>query len=278
MIIEDHVLAEDDQLDVNHQTPNTSGEFAAGHPNSIVIHFTAGSSALSSVKHLCKPSAKASAHIVIGRDGKIYQLAPFNMITWHAGRSSWQGKTGLNKYAIGIELDNAGELNDNGNGQYLSWFNKAYTGEDVFFGRHRNQRHEKYWHAYTQKQIERTFTLCERLCERYGIQDILGHEEIAPNRKVDPGPAFPLDRLRNQLLSDARNSDLPAFARPQRALVSADKLNIRSGPGAHYAKVAQPLTRGAAVKPLNTQEGWVEVEYTVKGWVSGQYLKTLGPQ
>ena len=259
-------------------TPNTSGEFEAGFPDTLVIHFTGGSSAESSVRHLCKQSAKASAHLVIGRDAKVYQLAPFNVITWHAGRSSWNNRHGLNKFSIGIELDNAGELTDNGNGKYFSWFNKAFSDEDVYFGTHRNRSASSYWHSYTTEQIEKVFDICHLLCEHYNIKDILGHEEIAPARKSDPGPAFPLERLREQVLTTNRHSELAAESSltvTNTAIVNASKLNIRSGPGVQFGLAGEPLLSGAIVKPLKSSDGWTEIEYTVKGWVSSQYIKPL---
>ena len=279
MIIKDHFL--DGEEIKQMQTPNTSGEFAAGMPDTIVIHFTAGSSAESSAKHLCRERTKASAHLVIGRGANIFQLAPFNIITWHAGRSSWEtangeARTGLNKFSIGIELDNAGELNDNGNGKYLSWFNRFYSEDEVFFGTHRNRNTPSHWHAYSSEQIETTFELCHLLCEHYPITEIVGHEEIAPGRKTDPGPAFPLERLRTELLSEGRQPDLPAepvVDLAERAIVSASQLNIRNGPGAQFEPAADPLIRGTVVKPVRQQDGWTEVEYTVKGWVSSKYIE-----
>lgn len=276
MEIKDHFLSDDDVE--KELTPNTSGEFEQGRPDTLVIHFTGGSSAESSVRHLCKPSAKASAHLVIGRDAKVYQLAPFNVITWHAGRSSWKDRNGLNKYSIGIELDNAGELSDNGNGKYFSWFNKAYSGDEVFFGTHRNRSKSSYWHSYTTEQIEKTFDICHLLSEHYNIRDVLGHEEIAPARKSDPGPAFPLERLREQVLTINRHSELAAesaLTAKNTAIVNASKLNIRSGPGTQFGFAGEPLLNGAIVKPLRTTSGWTEVEYTIKGWVSSQYIKPL---
>lgn len=276
MIINDHKL-DDAQWS---ESPNTSGKFPEGRPESIVIHFTAGSSAKSSVEHLCKKSAKASAHLVIGREGEVYQLAPFDTITWHAGRSTWKNRSGLNKYSIGIELDNAGKLNDNGNGNYSSWFNKNYSGDEVFYGIHRNESEPCHWHAYTEAQLEKTFEICQLLCEQYGITQVLGHEEIAPGRKTDPGPAFPLERLRQQVLqTDDRQSDMASSAAdilPEMSVVNASKLNIRNGPGSNFTAVTNPLLRGALLKPVKQQNGWTEVEYTVKGWVSSQYISKLG--
>jgi len=259
------------------QTPNISGEFASGLPDTLVMHYTGGSSAESSVRHLCKKSAKASAHLVIGRDGKIFQLAPFNVITWHAGRSSWKERNGLNKYSIGIELDNAGELTDNGSGKFFSWFNKAYATEEVYSGIHRNRTSSSFWHSYTEEQLEKTFDVCELISEHYNIKEIIGHEEIAPARKSDPGPAFPLDRMREQILTENRRSEEAENSPGEsvQSIVNVSKLNIRKGPGVQYGMASEPLLNGAIVKPLKTNNGWTEVEYNVRGWVSSQYIKPL---
>ena len=122
------------------------------------------------------------------------------------------------------------------------------------------------------------FDICHLLREHYNIRNILGHEEIAPARKSDPGPAFPLERLREQVLTTNRHSEAAAERAPiasENAVVNASKLNIRSGPGVQFGFAAEPLMNGAIVKPLRTSSGWTEVEYTIKGWVSSQYIKPL---
>lgn len=275
MKIQDHLLS-GNNIEIE-QTPNISGEFKSGLPDTLVIHYTGGSSAESSVRHLCKKTAKASAHLVIGRDGKLFQLAPFNIVTWHAGRSSWKGRDGLNKYSIGIELDNAGELSDNGNGKFISWFNRVYASDEVFSGIQRNRTTASFWHAYTEEQLEKTFDVCELICEHYNIKEIVGHEEIAPARKLDPGPAFPLDRMREQILTENRRSEEAENSpgEPTQSFVNVSKLNIRKGPGVQYEMAGEPLLNGAIVKPLKTNNGWTEVEYNVRGWVSSQYIKPL---
>ena len=88
------------------QSPNHSGKFKTGFPDTIIVHFTAGSSAKSSVETLLNPKTKASAHLVIAADGAITQLMPFDMVAWHAGKSTYQGRSGFNKFSIGIEIDN----------------------------------------------------------------------------------------------------------------------------------------------------------------------------
>lgn len=81
----------------------------------IVLHYTAGTSAESSALFLTRPEVSASAHVVIGREGEVFQLVPFNIEAWHAGKSWYAGRGGLNRYSIGIELDNLGELRFAGN-------------------------------------------------------------------------------------------------------------------------------------------------------------------
>lgn len=180
-------------------SPNTSGKFKKGQPDTIIIHYTAGRDAASSIKTLITPYSKASAHLVIGRDGKITQLVPFDTISWHAGKSSYEGREGYNSYSIGIEIDNAGVLTEV-EGGYKSWFGKIYPKEQVLKATHRNETKPRFWHTYTEEQIKATEEICKTLIKTYNIKHILGHEEISVGRKSDPGPAFPLDELRNSLL------------------------------------------------------------------------------
>ena len=79
-------------------------------PDMIVVHYTAGSSARTAAEFLAKEEVKASAHLVIGRQGELFQLVSFDTEAWHAGRSSYDGRANLNRYSIGIELDNLGRL------------------------------------------------------------------------------------------------------------------------------------------------------------------------
>ena len=117
--------------EVRHQrSPNKSGGFAEGLADTLVMHFTAGRSVDSSANWLCDPAASASTHLIIGRKGEIVQLVPFNTIAWHAGKSEWAGRSGLNRYAIGIELDNAGDLKRNGE-NYVTWYGEVKPPTEV---------------------------------------------------------------------------------------------------------------------------------------------------
>jgi N-acetylmuramoyl-L-alanine amidase len=249
------------------QTPNVGGVL---QPSFVVLHYTAGRSLESSVQSLRtqKPKGNASAHIVLGRDGRIVQLAPFNQVTWHAGVSQWNGLVGLNHHAIGIEMDNAGLLHREGE-RFVAWFGKAYPENEVVVAAHRNGGGLQPWHAFTEAQIERALELCELLVAHYALEDVLGHEDIAPGRKSDPGPAFPLEAVRARALG--RSADVQ-----QRLLVTANKLNIRSGPGAEFAPVAPALKKGAELLLIEARDRWSRVAVVgltdLEGWVSNDFV------
>lgn len=248
-------------------TPNVGGRLV---PRYLVLHYTAGSSAASSIASLCthKPQGNASAHLVLARDGAITQLAPFNVITWHAGVSQWNGIVGLNSASIGIEIDNAGPMNVVGD-KFIAWFGREYPAADVLMAAHKHGGPVRPWHAYTALQIERALELADLLTAEYGLVDILGHDDIARGRKQDPGPAFPLASIAARALG--RGDDAPA-----RFVVSADELNIRKGPDAAFDKVAPALKRGAIVALLEPGDRWSKVEVEgdndIEGWVNNSFI------
>jgi N-acetylmuramoyl-L-alanine amidase len=267
------------------ESPNTGGKFRAGKADTIVLHYTAGRSAESSAGTLSRQGSGVSAHLVVGRNGELYQLVPFDTIAWHAGASAWNGRTGLNKYSIGIEMDNAGHLTRTGDGNFVSWFGAPYPASDAVEGVHRNGGGSKFWHRYSPEQIELVEELCSLLIQHYGITTIVGHEEIAPGRKTDPGPAFPLDKLRNRLLLDPRSSDEglpeaeePAAPPPAVVLggrVTASKLNVRRDPALTAPAVAAPLARGTVVTILEELQGWTRIGRPAAGWVKSDYLELV---
>ncbi|WP_313952019.1 N-acetylmuramoyl-L-alanine amidase [Accumulibacter sp.] len=266
--IENHKLVGDQ---VSHRdTPNCGGIMA---PSYLIMHYTAGRSVDSSVQSLCtrKPQGNASAHVVLGRDGQIVQLAPFNVVTWHAGVSQWAGLVGLNSHSIGIEMDNAGLLRRVGS-QYQAWFAKVYPDEEVMLAAHRNGGPVSPWHAYTEVQIARAMELADLLVDHYGLQDVLGHEDIAPGRKTDPGPAFPLAAVRSRVLGREQDE-------PQHYVVIASSLNIRQGPDASSERVTTALKKGTELLLLEARDRWSLVEVVadpeVEGWVSNAYIAPI---
>lgn len=243
------------------------------NPDSIIIHYTAGPSLESAVRTIMDPTKKVSAHLAVDYDGAIVQLVPFSVVAWHAGKSSYGGRDGFNKYSIGIEIVNAGRLEKSGD-KYYSWFGKAYQEAEVFYGVHRNETAPTYWHRYTEAQIERVEEVCNLLVKEYGITLILGHEEISPGRKIDPGPAFPLDKLRTRIFNIDRDQDEPIEELyPMAGTVIASKLNIRSDPSLTGAAIANPLEQGKKVKIMEKAGKWYRVVTEIEGWVSGEYVK-----
>lgn len=131
----------------------------------VVLHYTDMNSAAEAQARLCDPAAKVSAHYLIAKTGEIVRLVPENKIAYHAGLSYWRGRSSLNQYSIGIELDNLGH---------------TYGPE-----------------AFPSVQIESLLGLLEVIRTRHSIPDhhIVGHSDIAPSRKKDPGELFPWSKL-----------------------------------------------------------------------------------
>ena len=127
----------------------------------IVIHYTGMQSERESIIRLCNPQSKASSHFLINQNGKVYRLVQDNRIAWHAGKSCWKHYKNLNRNSIGIELVNKGHR-------------FGYTN-------------------FTKKQILSLVKICKTLIKRYKIKkkNIVGHSDIAPLRKIDPGEKFP---------------------------------------------------------------------------------------
>ena len=267
-----HKLHHDDGTEYDYvASPNTRGKVAHKY---LVIHYTAGSSAAGAIRSLTNPAHKASAHLVIARDGTITQLVPFDRVAWHAGRSRWHGLEGLNQHSIGIELDNAGLLERQG-GKWRSWFGRAYDDDEVLEAAHKNEQVTRGWHLYTEAQIDATIEVSRLLVTRYGLLDVIGHDDIAPDRKRDPGPAFPMPSVRAVVMG--RRDDRPEI------FETLANLNIRSGPGIGHEKLAaSPLPRGTGLKLIVRDGVWCQVDVLdaagaaeLTGWVHGDYIRPV---
>ncbi len=273
MKINNHRLCNDDDTALPFvPTPNMGG--IVQH-KFLVMHFTAGRSAKESVDWLASKQAKASAHVVIGRDGSITQLVPFDRIAWHAGASSWEGLQGMNSYSLGIELDNAGRLTRQGN-SWRAWFGVEYDDSQVIQATHKFENQLCGWHAYPPEQIEAALQVAGLLMDEYGLLDVVGHEDIAPHRKSDPGPAFPMASFRSRLMGRQEERN-PVYT-------TTTVLNIRSGPGTGNPTIpGSPLPQGTEVELLSTQGSWFKVEVqpteavpaNMEGWVSSKFLQRV---
>ncbi len=273
MKINNHRLCNDDDEHLPYiPSPNIGG--IVQH-KFLVMHFTAGRSAEETVGWLTSKSAKASAHVVIGRDGSITQLVPFDRIAWHAGASSWEGLQGMNNYSLGIELDNAGRLTRQGD-RWRSWFGAFYDDADVIQAVHKFETEPCGWHAYSPEQIESTLQVAGLLMAEYGLLDVVGHDDVAPHRKCDPGPAFPMANFHSLFMG--RMEDNTTLYK------SITKLNIRSGPGTENRPIpGSPLPAGARVQFLTAQGPWwlvdvqpgEDIPYDLEGWVNSKFLERV---
>ncbi|OJW47586.1 MAG: hypothetical protein BGO67_04365 [Alphaproteobacteria bacterium 41-28] len=133
--------------------------------DSIIIHYTDMVTAEGALIQLTNPFSKVSSHYLIDEMGHVYQLVEEDKRAWHAGESFWQGCTDLNSCSIGIELANPG--------------------------------HSHGYLPFPEAQIDTLLRLCEAINARWGIpfSRILGHSDIAPRRKQDPGHLFPWETL-----------------------------------------------------------------------------------
>lgn len=195
------------------QTPSQSGLLKPDNVKYIVAHWTGGSRFDGAMAWLSNPAAKASAHFVVGRGGEIGQLVSVLKTAWHAGESSWRLPvpdsttnhsgttiTGINKYSIGIEFVNLGRIKKNEAGQFMSSTGKLVDAHQVIC----SEEDKKYYQVFTEEQIEAGLELMLAIKEFYpGIIELIGHSDIAPKRKIDPGPEFPFTYLRARLFGRA---------------------------------------------------------------------------
>jgi N-acetylmuramoyl-L-alanine amidase len=131
----------------------------------IVLHYTGMQDAASAIARLCDPDAKVSAHYLVAEDGQIVRMVAEDKRAWHAGKSYWRGHTGVNAISIGIELVNPG--------------------------------HEFGYRPFPVAQIDALIPLMQEITLRYRITrgNVVGHSDVAPARKDDPGELFPWERL-----------------------------------------------------------------------------------
>ena len=136
----------------------------------IIIHYTGMKNESDAIKRLCNSKSEVSSHYFIKNNGDLLNLVPDLYNAWHSGKSSWKKFKSLNRYSIGIEINNPG--------------------------------HEFKYKRYSFKQISSLIKLLKVLKKKYKIkkQNILGHSDISPNRKKDPGEKFPWNKLARKKL------------------------------------------------------------------------------
>lgn len=167
-------------------------------PKYIVIHFTTGTRMESTIAHFRNELSGVCTHLLIGRDGRVIQFLPFDKIAFHAGYSWWERDSSLNRFSIGIELDNAGFLKESSEGWKRK--NTIIPDEKVKLAAHWRESKVRGWEKFTQAQLQVTLEIVRALKEHYGsIVEILGHDEVNLRERLDPGPLFPMERFRKKL-------------------------------------------------------------------------------
>ena len=131
----------------------------------IILHYTGMTSEKKAIKRLTNKKSKVSSHYFIKKDGTIINMVPEKFTAWHAGVSCWKNHKNLNNKSIGIEIQNSGHINK--------------------------------YENFSIKQIESLILLTKILKKKYNIKikNFLGHSDISPNRKKDPGEKFPWKHL-----------------------------------------------------------------------------------
>jgi N-acetylmuramoyl-L-alanine amidase len=146
------------------RSPNHD-ERRLGDPDMLILHYTGMASAAAALDRLCDPAARVSAHYVVEEEGAVWRLVAEERRAWHAGESGWLGRRDINAHSIGIEIVNPG--------------------------------HEFGYRPFPPAQIAAVEELCRDIGARWHIPArlVLGHSDVAPHRKQDPGELFPWARL-----------------------------------------------------------------------------------
>lgn len=145
--------------------PSPNFDARRGPPDMIILHYTGMQTGEAAIARLRDPEARVSAHYVVEEDGRLFSLVPEERRAWHAGKGVWQGETDCNAASIGIEIVNPG--------------------------------HEWGYRDFPEAQIQTVIALVADIRSRWTIPDIriIGHSDMAPDRKEDPGERFPWKRL-----------------------------------------------------------------------------------
>lgn len=157
----------DDPSVIWHPSPNFGPRRNAARPSLIVLHYTAMESAQGALERLCDSRAEVSAHYLICEHGQTWQMVTEADRAWHAGAGCWHDITDVNSHSIGIEMANRGD------------------------------------HPFSELQMAALERLLSGIMVRWNIpsEGVIGHSDMAPGRKIDPGPRFDWTRLARQGLA-----------------------------------------------------------------------------
>jgi len=145
--------------------PSPNFDARTAPPDMIVLHYTGMQTGRAALDRLRDPAAEVSAHYLVEEDGRVFSLVAEERRAWHAGVSFWKGRQNLNGVSVGVEIVNPG--------------------------------HDFGYRAFPESQVEAVIELIDDIRSRWSIDDsnIVGHSDVAPERRQDPGELFPWKRL-----------------------------------------------------------------------------------
>ncbi|MCF6214937.1 MAG: N-acetylmuramoyl-L-alanine amidase [Emcibacter sp.] len=155
---------------ISYLSPNYNDRPEGSEIKYLILHYTGMHTGKAALDRLCDEAAKVSAHYLIEEDGRVFPLVPEDKRAWHAGRSSWEGERDINGHSIGVELVNPGHDSP------------GYKGD---------------YRPFPEAQMTALIELCHGILTRHDIKPwhVLGHSDVAPTRKCDPGELFDWQRL-----------------------------------------------------------------------------------
>jgi len=258
-------------------------------PDYVVVHYTATDTAAEAVNWFLNTSGnpnRIAAHIVLDLDGTITQLVPFNRKANHAGPSTWDGVEFFNSHSIGIEIVNAGFLEKLSNGTFRRRITNtqfktypATTGSQIKKAQHKHKfwidKENQWWFMYPEPQMQALYKLCKALFSTYHLVNAVGHDDISPARKPDPGPAFSWSTFKTMVFGSPNNVG-KIFT------VNTNNANFRVGASTTTAPLKK-LPLGYEVGLIETNGQWSKVylvdkksEVLISQGGSLRSIKTIG--
>lgn len=272
MEIVDHLLRDDngrvEYIHCDKSNPNVNQKY-------LIMHCTATATSMENlVASFLRDELEVSIHLIIGRDGKVVQLVPFNRRAWHANPGYWGEIPGnMNSWSLGIELVNAGYLEENDEGEWH--LNGVVIPEnDRVLKQHPLDNVPKWWQIYPQVQVETALEVTELLFENYPtLIDVLSHDEVNPKDRRDPGPAFDMQRFHAKIIS--LDDRFPIT----RIHVTERFSRLYVAPGVANETIGDGLPKNIPLGILKEENGWSHVQVNpqnnppfVTGWIQSDRI------
>ena len=226
-------------------SPNT--EKGVLTPKNLIIHSTEGPDVQSAVNTFKSVSGGKSVHLILGRDGKeVVQMLDFNMKGIHANE--------YNQNSLGIELDYTGHLRDDEKVKHHFAYIGNFKQGEYIYARTMNEGDQqplRPFPRYPKEQMEALVKISRTLVQQYGLK-IFGHEEIK-SFKLDPGPAFPMNKFRETVFGNAEGAVVLDE--------TLQEVDLRTGPNRIYPLIPESrLKIGTPVSIVGDHDGWALVE------------------